>query len=33
MMGATIMELAGVTSQARAEYRVLQGAEVIHELL
>jgi uncharacterized protein (DUF1501 family) len=33
MMGATILELAGVTSQARAEYRVLPGAEVIRELV
>ena len=33
MVGTTIAELAGVDSQARAEMRVLEGGEVIHELL
>jgi uncharacterized protein (DUF1501 family) len=33
MVGTTILELAGVTSQARAEYRILPGGEAIHELL
>lgn len=32
MVGATVLELAGVDSQARAELRVLPGARVIHEL-
>jgi len=32
MVGATILDLAGVDSQARAELRVLPGARVIHEL-
>ena len=27
------VDLAGVTSQARAEYRILPGGEAIHELL
>lgn len=33
MVGATMLELAGVNSAVRAELRVLQGARVIHELL
>jgi hypothetical protein len=33
MVGATILELAGVSSAARAELKVLEGARVIHELL
>jgi uncharacterized protein (DUF1501 family) len=33
MVGTTILELAGLTSQARAELGVLQGGRVIHELL
>ena len=32
MVGATILHLAGVDSQARAELRVLPGTRVIHEL-
>ncbi|HXD86649.1 MAG TPA: DUF1501 domain-containing protein [Urbifossiella sp.] len=32
MVGATILDLAGVDSQARAELRVLPGERVIHEL-
>ena len=32
MVGATILELAGVDSQARAELRVLPGERTIHEL-
>ncbi|QDU19382.1 DUF1501 domain-containing protein [Urbifossiella limnaea] len=32
MVGATVLELAGVDSQARAELRVLPGARAIHEL-
>jgi hypothetical protein len=32
MVGATVLELAGVDSQSRAELRVLPGARVIHEL-
>jgi len=32
MMGTTIVELAGVDSQARAELKVLGGGRVIHEL-
>jgi uncharacterized protein (DUF1501 family) len=33
MVGATMLELAGVNSAARAELKVLEGARVIHELL
>jgi hypothetical protein len=33
MIGTTIAELAGVSAQARAEMRVLDGGRVIHELL
>ncbi len=33
MVGATMLELAGINSAARAELRVLEGARVIHELL
>jgi uncharacterized protein (DUF1501 family) len=33
MVGATMLELAGVNSAVRAELRVLEGARVIHELL
>jgi uncharacterized protein (DUF1501 family) len=33
MVGATMLELSGVNSAARAEMRVLEGARVIHELL
>jgi uncharacterized protein (DUF1501 family) len=33
MVGTTILELAGITSQTRAEYRILPGGEAIHELL
>jgi uncharacterized protein (DUF1501 family) len=33
MCGATMLELAGITSQARAELRVVPGARAIHELL
>ena len=33
MVGTTILELAGVGTQARAELRILQGGRVIHELL
>ncbi len=33
MMGTTILELAGITSQVRAELHVLPGGRVIHELL
>ena len=33
MVGTTIAELAGVNAQARAEMNVLQGGNVIHELL
>jgi uncharacterized protein (DUF1501 family) len=33
MVGATMLELAGINSAARAEMRVLEGARVIHELL
>jgi len=32
MVGATIMEMSGVDAQARAEFRVLPEARVIHEL-
>jgi hypothetical protein len=32
MVGATILQLAGIDSQARAELRVLPGTRVIHEL-
>ena len=32
MVGATVLELAGVDSQARAELRVLPGERTIHEL-
>ncbi len=32
MVGATVLELAGVDSQARAELRVLPGQRVVHEL-
>jgi uncharacterized protein (DUF1501 family) len=32
MVGTTMLELAGVTSAARAELRVLEGSRVIHEL-
>jgi hypothetical protein len=32
MIGTTIVELAGVDSQARAELKVLEGGKVIHEL-
>lgn len=33
MVGTTICELAGISSQARAEMRALPGGQVIHELL
>ncbi len=33
MVGATIAELAGIDTQARAEMNVLEGGETIHELL
>jgi hypothetical protein len=33
MVGSTILELAGLDAQARAELRVLQGGRVIHELV
>jgi hypothetical protein len=33
MVGTTMLELAGVTSQVRAELRVLPSGRVIHELL
>ena len=33
MVGATLLELAGVGSPQRAELKVLEGARVIHELL
>ncbi|MSR60582.1 MAG: DUF1501 domain-containing protein [Planctomycetaceae bacterium] len=33
MVGTTIVELAGVSSQQRAEFRVLEGGRVIHDLL
>jgi hypothetical protein len=33
MVGTTIVELAGVTTQQRAEFRVLEGGRVIDELL
>jgi uncharacterized protein (DUF1501 family) len=33
MVGTTILDLAGLDSQARAELRVLQGGRVIHELV
>jgi len=33
MVGTTLLELAGVSSQARAELRVVPGGEVLHELL
>jgi hypothetical protein len=33
MVGATILELAGINSAARAELRVLPEGRVIHELL
>jgi hypothetical protein len=33
MVGATMLELAGINSAIRAELRVLEGARVIHELL
>jgi hypothetical protein len=33
MMGATILELAGVNSQARAEMRVLPGGHTIDGLI
>jgi hypothetical protein len=32
MVGTTMLELAGIDSQARAELRVLPGGRVIHEL-
>ncbi|MBI3837800.1 MAG: DUF1501 domain-containing protein [Planctomycetia bacterium] len=32
-VGATMLELAGLNSAVRAEFRVLEGARVIHELL
>jgi hypothetical protein len=32
MVGTTLLEVCGVDSQARAEYRVLPGGRVIHEL-
>jgi hypothetical protein len=32
MVGATILELAGMDTQARAELRVLPGMRAIHEL-
>jgi len=32
MVGATICELAGIDTQARAELGVLTGARAIHEL-
>ena len=33
MVGTTIAELAGVSSQKRAELKALEGGRVIHELL
>ena len=33
MVGATMLELAGINSAARTEMKVLEGARVIHELL
>ena len=33
MVGTTISELAGMDTQARAEFRVLDGGSVIHELV
>jgi uncharacterized protein (DUF1501 family) len=33
MVGTTICELAGISSQTRAELKVLPGGQVIHELL
>ncbi len=33
MVGATMLEQVGVTSQVRAELKVLEGSRVIHELL
>jgi hypothetical protein len=33
MVGTTILELAGVGTQQRAEYRVLEGGRVIDALL
>jgi hypothetical protein len=33
MVGSTILELAGISSAARSELRVLEGGRVIHELL
>jgi Protein of unknown function (DUF1501) len=33
MVGTTILELAGVSTQKRAEYRVIEGGQVIDELL
>jgi hypothetical protein len=33
MVGATLLELAGVSSAARSQLRVLEKGRVIHELL
>ncbi len=33
MVGTTMLELAGIDTQARAQLRVLEGGRVIHELL
>ena len=33
MVGATMLELAGINSAVRAELKVLEGARVVHELL
>jgi len=33
MVGTTMLELAGVTSAARAELKVLEGGRIIHELV
>jgi len=33
MVGTTIAELAGINAQARAEMNVLEGGQVIDELL
>ncbi|MBM4077968.1 MAG: DUF1501 domain-containing protein, partial [Planctomycetes bacterium] len=33
MVGTTIVDLAGIGTQKRAEYRVLEGGSVIHDLL
>ena len=33
MVGATMLELAGMSTQTRNELNVLDGARVIHELL